>query len=227
MAEQEVKTNRRKERHVTWKHEAWYHFCWFFCMFASRVLFRTRYKGGRNVPKKGPVLVVSNHQSFLDPPVIGSGIWRRMNYLARKQLFKFKPFARLIDSVDAIPLDQDGLGFQGVKETIRRLRNKEAVLIFPEGSRSFDGQMVPFRHGYINIAVKTGSTIVPTAIAGAFQAYPRQKKFPSIFKKGLRVEYGAPITPDDYRDMKEEELHDLVESRVKEIFERINAKYVK
>ena len=227
MAEQETKPAGRKQRHVTWKHELWYHVCWSFCWLAVKILFRARHRGARHVPRKGPVLVVSNHQSFLDPPAIGVGLWRRMNYLARKQLFTFKPFALLIASVDAIPLDQDGIGFQGIKETIRRLRNNEMVLIFPEGARSYDGNMVPFRKGYINIAVKTGSVIVPTAIAGAFQAYPRQKKYPSIFRKGLTIEYGAPITPDDYRGMKEEELHDLVESRVKEIFERINAKYVK
>ncbi|MBR2693829.1 MAG: 1-acyl-sn-glycerol-3-phosphate acyltransferase [Thermoguttaceae bacterium] len=226
MAEQETKNKRRKERRVTWKHELWYHVCWTFCKIALGLLYCTRHIGRGNVPKTGPVLVVSNHQSFLDPPAIGVGVWRRMNYLARKQLFTFKPFALLIASVDAIPLDQDGIGFQGIKETIRRLRNNETVLIFPEGARSYDGRMVPFRKGYINIAVKTGSTIVPTAIAGAFQAYPRQKKYPSIFKS-MTVEYGEPITPADYKDLKEEELHDLVESRVKEIFERINARYTK
>ena len=188
-------------------------------------IFRAHYTGRKNVPKKGPVLVVSNHQSFLDPPAIGSGIWRRMNYLARKQLFKFKPFALLIASVDAIPLDQDGIGFQGIKETIRRLRNNEMVLIFPEGSRSYDGKPVPFMKGYINIAVKTKAVIVPTAIVGAFEAFPRQNKFPSFFKKGLRIEYGIPITPADYEGMAEEELHNLVESRVHEIFERQLEKY--
>ena len=158
MAEQETATKRRRERHVTWKHSLWYHVCWSCCWLPLKLLFRVRHRGARHVPRKGPVLVVSNHQSFLDPPAIGIGLWRRMNYLARKQLFTFKPFALLIASVDAIPLDQDGIGFQGIKETIRRLRNNEMVLIFPEGARSYDGKMVPFRKGYINIAVKTGST---------------------------------------------------------------------
>ena len=227
MSESPQNSPQRRQRHVTWRHNAWYHFCWFICLLIIKILFRACHKGRRNIPRKGPVLVVSNHQSFLDPPAIGVGVWRRMNYLARKQLFTFKPFALLIASVDAIPLDQDGIGFQGIKETIRRLRNNEMVLIFPEGARSFDGSMVPFRKGYINIAVKTNAVIVPTAIAGAFQAFPRQKKYPSIFKKGLRIEYGKPITPDDYKDMSEEELHDLVENRVREIFDRINRRFVK
>ncbi|MGI5832065.1 MAG: lysophospholipid acyltransferase family protein [Thermoguttaceae bacterium] len=227
MAEKQTKSKSRKGRHVSWAQKTWYHFCWCLCWLVMVFLFRARYTGRRNIPKKGPALVVSNHQSYLDPPAVGAGFWRPMNYLARKQLFKFKPFSLLIASVNAIQLDQEGIGFQGVKETIRRLRNNEMVLIFPEGSRSHDGAMIPFMKGYVNIAVKTGSVIVPTAIAGAFQAYPRQKKFPSIFGKGLRIEYGQPITPDDYKDLSEEELHNLVESRVRAIFERINARFVK
>ena len=220
----QVRSGKRKERHVSCWHEAWYHFCWSIVCLVMKLGFRTRYKGTRNVPKKGPVLIVANHQSFLDPPAIGGGIWRRVNYLARKQLFKFKPFALLIASVDAIPLDQDGIGFQGIKETLRRLRNNEMVLIFPEGSRSFDGEIVPFMKGYISVATKTKSVIVPAAIAGAFEAFPRTQKFPSFFKPGLRVEYGEPITPEDYATMTEDELHQMVEERVREIYEGIRRK---
>lgn len=213
---------KRKERHVSFCHEMWYHFCWSIAWFVLKFGFRVRYRGCRNVPGKGPVLVVANHQSYLDPPAIGAGIWRRMNYLARKELFTFKPFALLIASVDAIPLDQNGIGFQGIKETMRRLRNKEMVLIFPEGKRSDDGQMTPFMKGYVNMAVKTGAVIVPAAIIGAFEAFPRQKKFPSIFKPAIRVEYGKGIAPEDYSGMKEEDLHNLVERRVMEIFQKLS-----
>ena len=187
-------------------------------------MFRVKYINSKNVPKKGPTLLVSNHQSFLDPPAIGCGYFRPTNFLARKTLFKFKPFAKLIDSVDAIPLETNGLGFQGIKETLRRLKNGEAVLIFPEGSRTFDGELAPFTSGYATIAMKTNATIVPIAIAGAFEAYPRTKKFPSIFKPAVKVEYGEPITSDSYAGKTDAEICELVESRVKEIFDRIRRK---
>ncbi|MDO5554691.1 MAG: lysophospholipid acyltransferase family protein [Planctomycetia bacterium] len=213
-----------KKRHVSCLHQAWYQFCRLMVWLVMTPCFRLCHRKRRHIPWHGPVLVVANHQSFLDPPAIGCGVFRRMNYLARKTLFRFKPFGWLIDSVDAIPLDQEGIGFAGIKECLRRLNNGEVVLIFPEGARSETGELQPFRTGYINLAIKTKSTIVPTAIAGAYEVFPRGKKFPSFFGRPVRVEYGKPITPDDYASMSEAELHALVESKVREIFERIRRK---
>ncbi len=222
----EVQSSRRqtKKRVVTRTHAFWYHVCQFSLYLMLKALCRTKYVNAQNVPKKGPTLLVSNHQSFIDPPAVGTGYYRMTNYLARKTLFKFKPFGKLIDSVDAIPLETNGLGFAGIKETLRRLKNDEAVVIFPEGSRSFDGELQPFTSGYASLAVKTNATIVPVAIAGAFEAWPRTAKYPSPFKPRVIVEYGAPITPDVYKGMSDKEICDLVESRIREIFERIRRK---
>lgn len=213
----------RNKRHVSIGHQVWYQFCRAQVWFIMKLLFRVRHRGRKNIPWRGPVLVVANHQSHLDPPAIGIGVFRRMNYLAKKGLFTFKPFAWLIASVDAIPLDQDGIGFQGIKETLRRLRNGEAVLIFPEGRRSLDGAMQPFRTGYVNIAVKSGAWIVPTAIAGSWNFMPPHQKCPSFFHRAVRVEYGEPIKPADYENLSEPELHALVERRVGALFEKLNA----
>ncbi len=210
-----------KKRIITRSHAFWYHFCQGALYVLLKILFRIKYINSQNVPKKGATLLVSNHQSFLDPPAIGCGYFRMTNFLARKTLFKFKPFGKLIDSVDAIPLETQGLGFQGIKETIRRLKNDEAVLIFPEGSRCFDGELAPFTSGYATLAVKSNATIVPVAIAGAFEAFPRTKKFPSPFKPPVKVEYGIPITPEEYSGKTDEEICRIVETQIKKIFERI------
>jgi 1-acyl-sn-glycerol-3-phosphate acyltransferase len=142
------------------------------------------------------------------------------NFLARKTLFKFKPFGKLIDSVDAIPLDKQGMGFQGVRETLRRLKNNEAVLIFPEGSRSFDGELAPFTSGYAAMAVKSNACIVPVAISGAFEAFPRTKVLPSPFKKRVKVEYGEPLSPEFFKTKTEEEVNALVVAKISEMYER-------
>ena len=109
--------------------------------------YGVRYSGRANIPKTGAVLVVSNHQSHLDPTLVGAGCDRRMNYLARETLFHFAPLRWLIRSLDAIPIDRDGLGLNGIKESLRRLKRGEMVLIFPEGTRTRDGDVAPFRPG--------------------------------------------------------------------------------
>ncbi|HBT76145.1 MAG TPA: 1-acyl-sn-glycerol-3-phosphate acyltransferase [Planctomycetaceae bacterium] len=185
------------------------------------VFHRVRYFGKRNIPDTGPLLIVANHQSMYDPALIGAGITRRRcNYLARKTLFKFKPFAWLIDLYDAIPLDNDRIGYEGIKETLRRLKNGEAVLIFPEGARTFDGAIVPFKPGFLTLALRSGAAIQPVAIAGCFEAWPRTNALPYPFG-AVRVVYGKPIAPEQAKTMPEEELQRLVESRVRELYETL------
>ena len=96
------------------------------------LVYGVRYSGRENIPQIGPVLVVSNHQSHFDPPLVGAGCRRRMNFLARETLFKFAPFRWLIRSLDAIPIDRDGLGLGGIKESLRRLNSWRR-----DGARSF------------------------------------------------------------------------------------------
>ena len=85
----------------------WYRFLQVMLQLAAVVAYRARYYGRENVPAYGGVLVVSNHQSHLDPPLVGIGCPRRLNYVARKTLFRFAPFRWLISSVDALPIDID------------------------------------------------------------------------------------------------------------------------
>lgn len=210
-----------KKSRPTKTHLFWYHLCQGSLYVAIKLCFRIKYINSKNVPKKGATLLVANHQSFLDPPAIGCGYFRATNFLARKTLFKFKPFGKLIDSVDAIPLETQGLGFQGIKETLRRLKNQEAVLIFPEGQRCFDGEIAPFTSGYVTLATRSKAAIVPVAIAGAFEAFPRTQKFPSLFKPRVRVEYGEPILPETYGSMSDEEIHELVVAKIHALFEKI------
>jgi 1-acyl-sn-glycerol-3-phosphate acyltransferase len=176
--------------------------------------YRIQYTGRFNIPKMGPVLVVSNHQSHFDPPLIGAGCFRRMNYLARKTLFHFAPLGWLIHSLDAIPIDRDGLGLNGIKESLRRLKRGEMVLIFPEGTRSRDGEVAPFRPGFTVLAARSKAWIMPVAIEGAFDAWPRSRKLP---RSGtIHVHYGEPIPPDEVSSCDERELVAEVERRVRQ-----------
>jgi 1-acyl-sn-glycerol-3-phosphate acyltransferase len=174
--------------------------------------YRTRYTGQRNIPPDGPVLVVANHQSFFDPPLIGAGCPRRMNYLARKNLFEHSSLSWLIRSLDAIPVDREG-ALSGLKETLRRLKRDEMVLIFPEGARTWDGEVAEFQPGFATLAVRSRAAILPVAIEGAFQAWPRWQKFPRLGT--LHVHYGVPVMPDDVARLEERDLVAEVERRVR------------
>ena len=173
-----------------------------------------RYYGRENIPTSGGVLVVSNHQSHFDPPLVGMGVPRRMNYLARDTLFSFAPFRWLIHSVDAIPIDREGIGLSGIKESLRRLKRGEMVVVFPEGTRTRDGEIAPFRPGFTALASRSGAAILPVAIEGAFAAWPREQKLPGPGR--IRVRYGPPVSPEEIRGRDERELLAEVERRVRQ-----------
>ncbi|MHC4177272.1 MAG: lysophospholipid acyltransferase family protein [Planctomycetota bacterium] len=192
----------------------WYRFLQSVLQLIGVLVYRVRYEGIRRIPPEGGVLVVSNHQSALDPPLVGMGSPRRMNYLARDTLFRSGPFRWLIDSLDAIPVDRSGLGLGGLKESLRRLKRGEMVLIFPEGTRTEDGEIAPFLPGFTALAVRSGAAILPAAIEGAFAAWPRGCKFPRLGR--IHIRYGRPILPEEVAARSQRELLSEVERRVRQ-----------
>ena len=121
------------------------------------VLFGLRCLGRNSIPQSGGVLVCANHQSVLDPVLVGLACNRRMNYLARRTLFKKRAFGWFIRFLDAIPIDREGGGLEGLKETLRRLKRGEMVLIFPEGTRTHDGEVLPLKTGFYAVAKRSGA----------------------------------------------------------------------
>jgi 1-acyl-sn-glycerol-3-phosphate acyltransferase len=191
----------------------WYEFLRWGVRMTGMLAYGVRYSGRENIPPSGAVLVVSNHQSHFDPPLVGAGCTRRMNYLARETLFRFAPFRWLIHSVDAIPIDRDGLGLGGIKESLRRMKRGEMVLIFPEGTRTRDGNMGRFRPGFTVLAARAKAWILPVAIEGAFAAWPRWQKLPRLGT--IHVCFGEPIPPEQVVAWGERELLAEVEQRVR------------
>lgn len=172
-----------------------------FRMFAHAfflVLYRCRSRGALNVPRTGGVLLVANHQSFFDPPLIGGTLTTRdTDFLARGGLFKFKPFAWLISTLNATPIKQGAGDTGAMKETIRRLNERKAVLVFPEGSRTDDGAIQPFARGISVLLKRADCVVVPVGIAGVWDIWPRHKRFPRLFTRPVAVVYGEPIDTKD------------------------------
>lgn len=195
----------------------WYALLWCVCWVVSEVWFRYRYTGRACVPAKGPVLLVANHQSYLDPVLVGIASPRQTGALARHNLFVW-PLGWLIRSLGAVPVDRAKGGLAGFKATISMLRQGKTVLVFPEGTRTSDGKLQPFQPGFCLLARRSGATIVPVAINGAFAAMPRGSSFPR--PTSIRASFCQPISPQQADEFPDEQLVELVFQRIRDALRR-------
>ncbi len=165
-------------------------------------LFRGRVFGTQRVPRCGGVLLVSNHQSFLDPVLATLAIPRECNYMARDTLFAVPWLRPIIEFLNAFPVKRDTADLGAIKETLRRLKAGKLVLAFPEGTRTSDGSIGPMRAGVVLLARKARVPIVPMVILGAYRAWPRTARWPH--PAPVVVAYGEPLRPDEHPEWSDE-----------------------
>lgn len=165
---------------------------------------RFRVSGRENWPVSGGALICANHQSFLDPPLVGLTCPRRLTYLGRDTLFRHRFLGWLITFLDTIPIDREGGGLAGLKETLRRLKGGDMVLIFPEGTRTSDGELRPLKPGFLAVARRSKVPLVPVGLDGAYEAWPRTSPLPRGAR--LAVVIGQPITAAQVAQLGDDEL---------------------
>ena len=176
------------------------------------LVFNIRVHGVKHYPAREGLLVCANHQSYLDPMLLGVVCPRPINYLARKTLFRKKPMNWFLTWNDAIPIDLDSSGIGGMKEMMRRLKRDETVLMFPEGTRTTDGQLQPLMLGFCQIARRTKALLVPVGFDGAFDAMPRNRNIP--LPKRIHAVIGEPIFFKEYEGLTDEQLGELLFARI-------------
>ena len=177
--------------------------------------FRWRVFNAERVPLKGGVIIASNHASFLDPPLVGSGLKRDINYLARESLFRYPGIGALLRSWNAVPVDRDGGGAKGLKIILNRLLDGNGIILFPEGTRTLDGKLQPAQSGIGLIVIKSTAPVVPVRVFGTFEAYGKNHKFPRPHR--VMVKYGQPMNFEKLRA----EAQTCDKMRLKEIYQQV------
>ncbi|MCC7476441.1 MAG: 1-acyl-sn-glycerol-3-phosphate acyltransferase [Pirellulales bacterium] len=203
-----------------WLAWLWYAVLWCPCFALGQLLFGYRYTGKQFVPRTGRVLLLANHQSNLDPVLVGLACPRQLKYLARQGLFFF-PFNLWIRALGAVPIDRERGALAGIRATLELLKQENAVLVFPEGSRTTDGELHEMLPGFCLLARRSRATIVPLAFEGAFAALPRGKAL--IRPHSIALTFGEAIPYSQVEHLTDEQLTELVTERIREALGRSRA----
>ncbi|HEX8521653.1 MAG TPA: lysophospholipid acyltransferase family protein [Tepidisphaeraceae bacterium] len=182
------------------------------CRIWTTRYFDLKVYGKRHIPPTGGVLIVSNHQSYLDPILLAVQLRRPMSFLARATLFRNRFFSWLITNLNAFPVKRGEGDVGAVKEMIRRLEEGHMLAMFPEGTRTETGEMKSLEPGVALVLRRAKAAVVPAVIEGSFHAWPKGKNLPRAYP--VRVLYGPVI---DISGMRANQIIPLLETRLREM----------
>jgi len=192
----------------------WFRFARWCCKVFCNLFFRIHVYGRENIPDKGAFVLVGNHQSYLDPVLCGIPLKRPLYFLARDSLWKNKFFGWLISSVNTIPVKQGEADLSAMRKVIGKLKEGSGVCLFPEGTRTSDGKITPFKPGFGLLCRRGEAAVVPVVIDGMFECWPRHKKIFSPGKK-IAICYGEVITAERVKNMSDRELAEVLTDRLR------------
>ena len=150
-------------------------------------------RGQEHVPETGQLIVACSHSSHLDPMILGAAFERDLHFMARRTLFDVPGFSWLIRQNQAFPLNREGDSREAIRAFGELLEQGKAVVMFPEGTRSYDGVVGEMKPGIGMLAVRNAAPVLPVYIWGTFQSWPRGKRFPSRHR--LKALIGPVIPP--------------------------------
>ncbi|HOK65550.1 MAG TPA: lysophospholipid acyltransferase family protein [Anaerohalosphaeraceae bacterium] len=186
------------------------------------LLYRVRIFEKENVPLDGAILVLCNHQSFLDPMFSQSWVRRPFLFVARETLFRGF-LGRLLHSLGAIPIRQGQADIRSIRTVIDLLKKGRAVCLYPEGSRTFDGRIAVIKPGFGLISRRARAPIVPMVIDGAFECWPRTRKWPRLTGR-VGVLYGKPISPEHVEQAGDEAFAEELTALLRHMHNELRAK---
>lgn len=179
-----------------WRRWSW-SFVYVLTIMWFKLGYRIRIRHTAPLPGEGPVLYVTNHQSFIDPLIIGVAVYPRpCFFLARASLWHHRLLAPLITTLNAIPVERGAADMKAMRSCIDVMQAGHALNIFPEGTRTADGSVRDFATGTMLLIKRARPTVVPIAIDGAYEIWPRQRSKPRL-RGRLRVTTGRPVAAQE------------------------------
>jgi 1-acyl-sn-glycerol-3-phosphate acyltransferase len=203
------------ERSIRWK------FLQILARILTTILFDLKVYGRRNIPPRGGVLIISNHQGNLDPVVIAVRLHRPVNYIAKSELFRGHWSLWLLHAVNAFPVRQGTGDVGAVKETIHRLRQGHLLNMYPEGSRTEDGRIAPLLRGVALIVRRANVPVVPAVIVGSFEAWPIHRVWPRPWP--VKVKFGPPM---NLTGMEPDQMIATIDHQLRTMFEELQCQPV-
>lgn len=162
-----------------------------FCRMALRIFFGIFFPlkvyGLEHIPDKGPVLLCSNHISNFDPATVGIKLDRKVHYMAKAELFSFKPLGLFLTSLGAYPVKRGGVSKDAIRNSIQLLKDGHVMGIFPEGTRSSKDSAA--KKGAAMIALRSGATVIPVTLIGEYKWF-----------RPMTVLYGKPVELSEFME---------------------------
>ena len=179
------------------------------------LVFRGRAWGQNNIPDTGPVLMLANHQSFLDPILMGYGCSKRHFYSLGRSTLYTTPLTKLMGRMtNSIPVEQGAGDVVAMKKCIAVLKDDQGLAMFPEGARTPDHQVQKFQTGAMLVIKRAKPQVVPVALEGPFQAWPRSRKWPKLWGQRVGIMYGEPIPAEVLTAMKPAQAMEMLRQRM-------------
>ena len=188
-----------------------------------KVFFRLKIHG-LNHFRPGAGLIIANHTSFYDPPVLSISCPEEVHFLAKESLFRVPLLGRLIHVLNTHPVSKDASDMSVLKRMVDLLQKKQKLIVFPEGKRSSDGQIHPFQRGLGFLASKAKCRVFPAYLHGVYEAWPPSRKFPRFSGK-ITCVFGSPIEWDEFEDLPKKEAENLIIEKSRKSVENLKKWY--
>ncbi|MBE0534742.1 MAG: 1-acyl-sn-glycerol-3-phosphate acyltransferase [Phycisphaerae bacterium] len=186
------------------------------------LLYRVRIYNKKNIRRRGPLLILSTHQSYFDPMFVQSWVLRNFYFVARESLFKTRIIGPILSSLLIIPIKQGAGDISAMRRIIAKLKGGGAVCLFPEGTRTFDGKVQDVKPGFGLISRRGDADVLPAVVDGAYEAWPRTRKSPGLGK--VAVMFGEVIPREEIDRLGDREFARVLTEKLREMHNELRVK---